>query len=189
VTGFDHFNFIGPIYDRIFGRHEDVEILDLAETSPDQRILDVGGGTGRVSVLFKRQGANIWIADAARKMLYQAVEKDLPVVETVSEHLPFKSGCFDRVILVDALHHVVDQGQTLSEMWRVLSPGGRIIIEEPDIRNFFVKLIALGEKLMLMRSHFLAPKTIAAMGKKLSPENVDVVCKNGIAWVIITKAI
>ena len=59
--------------------------------------------------------------------------------------------------MVDALHHVIHQGQTAREMYRVLKPGGRIVIEEPDIRKFGVKLIAVAEKLLLMRSHFLSP--------------------------------
>ena len=60
--------------------------------------------------------------------------------------------------MVDALHHVINHGQTAREMYRVLKPGGRIVIEEPDIRSFYVKLIAVAEKLLLMRSHFLSPQ-------------------------------
>ena len=45
-------------------------------------------------------------------------------------------------------------------MFRVLKPGGLLVIEEPDIRTFGVKLIAIAEKLLLMRSHFLAPEEI-----------------------------
>ena len=47
--------------------------------------------------------------------------------------------------MVDALHHVADQEATIRELWRLLKPGGRIIIEEPDIRRFEVKLLALIE--------------------------------------------
>ena len=47
----------------------------------------------------------------------------------------------------------------------VLKPGGSIVIEEPDIRKFTVKLIALAEKITLMRSHFLSPDKIAGLFK------------------------
>ncbi len=57
--------------------------------------------------------------------------------------------------MVNALHHVCNQQETVNELWRTLQPGGRIVIEEPDVRTFAVKLFALGEKLALMRSHFL----------------------------------
>lgn len=189
MSGFDHFNLIGPIYDWIFGRRKDVEIMELVNMEPHHRVLDVGGGTGRVSVLFKDSVANIWIADIARKMMFEAVEKGIAGVQTVSESLPFPDGSFDRIILVDALHHVADQNQTLSEMWRLLSPGGQMIIEEPDIHNAIVKLVALGEKLLLMRSHFLSPEEIVKRAKTLSPEKIEVTLKKGIAWVIISKVI
>jgi demethylmenaquinone methyltransferase/2-methoxy-6-polyprenyl-1,4-benzoquinol methylase len=46
---------------------------------------------------------------------------------------------------------------------RVLEPEGRSVIEEPDIRTFGVKLVALAEKILLMRSHFLSPIQIASL--------------------------
>jgi demethylmenaquinone methyltransferase/2-methoxy-6-polyprenyl-1,4-benzoquinol methylase len=58
---------------------------------------------------------------------------------------------------------VISQAETASELWRVLQPGGRIVIEEPDVRTWAVKLVALGEKLALMRSHFLSPPRVAAL--------------------------
>ncbi len=56
--------------------------------------------------------------------------------------------------MMDALHHMSFQKQAIGELWRVLKPGGRIVIIEPDIRRFVVKLIAIGEKIILMESHF-----------------------------------
>ena len=69
-------------------------------------------------------------------------------------------------------------------MFRVLRTGGVLVIEEPDIRTFGVKLIALAEKLLLMRSHFLAPDKIEKLfeigEKKIRAED-------GTAWVIVRK--
>jgi len=91
--------------------------------------------------------------------------------------------------MVDALHHVADQMQTLREITRLLAPGGIAIIEEPDIHNFLVKIIALGEKIMLMRSHFLKPERIAEMVLEIGGSDVVINKKKGIAWVIITRHI
>jgi demethylmenaquinone methyltransferase/2-methoxy-6-polyprenyl-1,4-benzoquinol methylase len=69
-------------------------------------------------------------------------------------------------------------------MFRVLKPGGMLIIEEPDIRTFGVKLIALAEKMLLMRSHFLTPDQIV----KLFPEGEKSIrAEDGTAWVIVRK--
>lgn len=187
MSGFNHFNFIGPIYDRTFGRKVDREMLKLAEVESGQSLLDVGGGTGRVTILFKEITKNLLIADSASKMLHQAQEKDLRTVNSHSECLPFQNEIFDRVIMVDALHHVSNQQLTLNELWRVLAPGGRIIIEEPNIHNFIVKLVALGEKIALMRSRFISPEKIAEMCDFTEKESIQIHRKNGIAWIIITK--
>jgi ubiquinone/menaquinone biosynthesis C-methylase UbiE len=184
---FDHFNFIGPIYDLVFGRHEDLEILDIANPNPSDRVLDVGGGTGRVSNLFKGKVEDIQIADSALGMIRKAQARGIPVVVSLSERLPYPSGRFDLIIMVDAFHHVANQQTTLNEMWRMLALGGKIIIEEPDIQNLSVKLVAFGEKLLLMRSHFVKPNIIAKMAAFNGKSQVEIIRKRGIAWVIITR--
>jgi ubiquinone/menaquinone biosynthesis C-methylase UbiE len=77
-----------------------------------------------------------------------------------------------------------DHAHTAREMFRVLKPGGVLVIEEPDIRTFGVKLIAIAEKLLLMRSHFLAPDEIM----KLFPDGEKTIrTEDSTAWVIIRK--
>ena len=185
---FNHFNFISPIYDLVFGRKIDLEILALAELSDDQYLLDVAGGTGRVSVLFSEISQKLVILDSSMNMLTEARTKGLETVNSHSEKMPFDAEIFDRIILVDALHHVKNQQGTLDEMWRLLSPGGRMIIEEPNINHFAVKLIAFGEKLLLMRSHFLKPEKIVSMCHFDQSVVVDLIEENGIAWIIVIKA-
>ena len=187
MSKFDHFSIIGPIYDHIFGRHEDREIVAFSEVQPGDRILDVGGGTGRVSILFKDNGQSVVVSDSAIGMARQAQDRGLCTVISHAEKLPYAEGRFDRVIMVDAFHHVADQQTTLEEMWRMTAPGGKIIIEEPDIENFYVKLIAVGEKLLLMRSHFVRPDRIAEMVTRNRIAEVDIQRMNGNAWIIITK--
>jgi len=187
MSKFDHFNFIGPIYDLVFGRSESKKIVELTELRKDQNLLDVGGGTGRVTVLYKTISNNLLIVDSAQNMLRKAQEKGIRTVCSQSERLPFRDLKFDRIIIVDALHHVRDQQQTLDEMWRLLAPGGKIIIEEPDFQYFLVKLVALGEKLLLMRSHFLAPQKIIEMCHFSKDATVELQREGGIAWIIITR--
>jgi demethylmenaquinone methyltransferase/2-methoxy-6-polyprenyl-1,4-benzoquinol methylase len=59
------------------------------------------------------------------------------------------------------------------------------VIEEPDLRTFAVKLIAVAEKLMLMRSHFLAPPQIAQLFP--SEAKVRIEAEDITAWVIVEK--
>ena len=97
-------------------------------------------------------------------MLYQSSAKGgLSSVRSLAETLPISDQSVARVLMVDALHHVQNLKETLSELWRILQPGGCIVIEEPDIDTLAVKMIAIAEKAALMRSHFLSAASVAAM--------------------------
>jgi demethylmenaquinone methyltransferase/2-methoxy-6-polyprenyl-1,4-benzoquinol methylase len=89
--------------------------------------------------------------------------------------------------MVDALHHIDYQRETIHDLLRVLKPGGRLVIEEPDINLPVVKLVALGEKMMLMQSHFLSPKKISLIIEELGYR--PKVQSDGAfaAWVIVDK--
>ena len=160
---FDHFDLIAGIYDRS-GQFQVSEMLSgLLGLSPNCLLLDAGGGTGRVAAALRSLVGNVIVADPSRGMLRRASARGLATVCAPAELLPFPSGSFDRVIMVDALHHVFDQGQAARELFRLLAPGGRMVIVEPDIRKFIVKVVAAGEKVLLMRSHFLNGEKIVAL--------------------------
>lgn len=180
-----HFNFLAPFYDRAipFTRLEQtLKVLDLPHSGI---LLDAGGGTGRVADALRPHVGTVIVADVSRGMLDQARQKDLAAVSAESERIPFADGTFDRVLMVDALHHVVHQGETVRELFRVLKPGGRLVIEEPDLRTFPVKLIAVAEKLALMRSRFLAPAQIASLLP--SDANTRIESEDHTAWIIVEK--
>lgn len=180
----DHFDIIAPIYARVtYSALE--KMRELGGLPVEGRLLDIGGGTGRVASALLKDVDEVVIADVSMGMLRQAPRSSLKPVCSHSEKLPFPDNFFERVIMVDALHHVIDQPASAREMLRVLKPGGRIIIEEPDINTFAVKLIALAEKLLLMRSHFLAPLEIASLFPSGSAE---IVSEDSSAWVVISKA-
>jgi len=160
---FDHFDLIAGLYNWTAKFSIPAPLLDLLALPPDSLLLDAGGGTGRVAEALGGMVKEVVVADISRGMLGHAAEKGLEMACTPVERLPFASSTFDRIIMVDALHHVFDQRQTINELWRVLAPDGRIVIIEPDIHKFAVKLIAIGEKMLLMRSHFLSAEEIAAL--------------------------
>lgn len=183
MPAFDHFAAIASIYARVtyFKPHIMREVASLPVRG---RLLDVGGGTGRVSSAIRDLVDEVVIADVSFGMLEKADRSALKPVCGSSESLPFADNFFERVIMVDALHHVIDHADSAREMLRVLKPGGVLVIEEPDIRTFGVKLIALAEKLLLMRSHFLAPNEIA---KLFAEGEKSIRAEDGTAWVIIKK--
>jgi demethylmenaquinone methyltransferase/2-methoxy-6-polyprenyl-1,4-benzoquinol methylase len=160
---FDHFNLIAGFYDRGGQFRVSEFLLGLLALSTNCFLLDAGGGTGRAAAALHSMVKDVFVADPARGMLRRAAGKGLATVCAPAESLPFPSGSFERIIMVDALHHVIDQGQTACELFRILAPGGRIVIIEPDIRKPIVRFIAIGEKVLLMRSHFLTCEKITAL--------------------------
>lgn len=184
---FDHFDFLAPIYDHFIKAKPPETLTSLADLSSSVRLLDAGGGTGRISQYFEPLVNQVIIADLSIQMLAKSQTKDgLDPVNTHSEMLPFPDKSFDRIIMVDALHHVCDQSITALELWRVLTPGGKIVIEEPDIHTRGVKLIALAEKLALMRSHFLSGQEIEDLFSSL-PAAIKIYREDHFVWVVITK--
>ncbi|MDP1546493.1 MAG: class I SAM-dependent methyltransferase [Anaerolineales bacterium] len=183
MPAFDHFALIAPMYARV--SYSKVAVMRaVAELPVHGRLLDVGGGTGRVATAIRDLVDDVVIADVSVGMLREAPLSTLQPVCGGSEALPFADESFERVIMVDALHHVIDHAHTAREMFRVLKTGGVLVIEEPDIRTFGVKLIALAEKLLLMRSHFLAPDEIAEL---FADREKTIRVEDSTAWVIIRK--
>jgi demethylmenaquinone methyltransferase/2-methoxy-6-polyprenyl-1,4-benzoquinol methylase len=189
MAPFNHFDFLAPFYDRFIKSDDLIRFSEFAELPVSGRLLDAGGGTGRKSLPLLNLVTGIVIADSSIGMLTRATRKaGLKTVCAESEKLPFEDESFERVMMVDALHHVTDYRVTAGELWRVLKPGGRIIIEEPDIRMTSIKIMAMIEKLALMRSHFVSPQDIAATFAYPNSEvNIEIV--DSVAWILITKHI
>jgi len=185
---FDHFDFLAPLYETVIKPKEPEALWRHLRLPVSGALLDAGGGTGRVAQHMTGKADAVVIADLSCKMLAESREKPgISAVCAPSERLPFTAGYFARIIMVDALHHVIDQQGTIDELWRVLSPGGVLVIEEPDVRVFGVKLIALGEKILLMRSHFLSPPRIAELFNTYGDAQVTIENDGPIAFVIATK--
>ena len=167
---FDHFGLAAPFYESFIHPGVPEKTLEQLSIPAGAFVLDAGGGTGRVAQFLRGQAAQVVVVDQSFKMLREAHKKEgLNTACSDTERMPFRDNIFDRILMLDALHHVVNQLETINELCRILAPGGRIVIEEPDIRAFGVKLLALAEKLALMRSHFLSPHQIASLVDPAEP--------------------
>ena len=102
------------------------------DPQPGERVLDIAAGTGTSSASIARSGATVVGVDISEGMLEEARRKhrDVEFVLGDAEKLPFHADEFDAVTISFGLRNVNQPKIALSEMYRVLKPGGRIVICE-----------------------------------------------------------
>lgn len=130
------------IYDRffvpaLFGQFAP-ELLRAAAVSAGDRLLDVACGTGTVASAARALGADVSAVDINPGMLAVARRnaRGVTLREGNAEALPFGDGLFDIVTCQFALMFFDDPVVALSEMRRVLKPGGRVALSTwSDIPN------------------------------------------------------
>lgn len=182
------FDFLGPIYDHIFGIKDTGNFDDPLSLPAEGWLLDLGGGTGRSSAGLADKVGQLLLCDLSLPMLKKAESKGIiHRVQASATALPFAEGSFNRIMVVDALHHMPDQHTTTGEMIRTLKSGGRLLIEEPDIRLFAVKLIALMEFVLMMKSTFHTPQEIKEMAESFGAQSEIDTDGRGSAWIMVDK--
>lgn len=110
-----------------------------AGVRPGMRVLDIAGGTGDLALAFARQaGANglVLLTDVNGAMLRAGRDRTLdaglalPVLQCDAEALPFRADSFDVVTVAFGLRNMTHKDAALAEMYRVLRPGGRLLVLE-----------------------------------------------------------
>jgi demethylmenaquinone methyltransferase/2-methoxy-6-polyprenyl-1,4-benzoquinol methylase len=99
---------------------------------PGERVLDVAAGTGTSARLLSRPGVEVVGCDFSPGML-QVARGRVPNVTFVpgdALDLPFDSGSFDAVTISFGLRNVADRQRALAEMYRIVRPGGRVVVCE-----------------------------------------------------------
>lgn len=183
----DHFDILAPFYDRLMGAPDVARLAQLLRLPTAGCLLDLGGGTGRVALPLRRMVGRVVVSDPSGRMLAKARGKRLDAVCARSEFLPFPDGSFDRVLVVDALHHFADQPAAMGDIARVLKPGGRVVVEEFDADRTVVRMAALAEKFAWMQSRFYRPGEIRQM-MRLRGLKAEIAARHRLAaWVVGDK--
>jgi SAM-dependent methyltransferase len=99
----------------------------VAETAP-RRVLEVGGGPGELAARFANElAAEVVMVDVSERMVELARLRGVDARVGDVQQLPFGDGEFDVAVAAWMLFHVPDLDRGLTELVRVLRPGGRLV--------------------------------------------------------------
>jgi len=124
-------------------------IRPLLNLQDGMRLLDVGCGTGSLLKELSQSGKelNLYGIDLSPEMINAARvklkdEKHVVLQEGSAADLPFESNYFDYVVCMNSLHHHANPKQSLTEMARVLKPGGVMILMDGFVDSAVRKLFS-----------------------------------------------
>jgi demethylmenaquinone methyltransferase/2-methoxy-6-polyprenyl-1,4-benzoquinol methylase len=183
----DHFHILAPLYDRLMGPPDAAHLAGLLNLPAAGGLLDCGGGTGRASWPLRRWVGRLVVCDLCERMLARARNRNLNAVRARAEQLPFPDEAFERILVVDALHHFSDPAAAIADFARVLRPGGRIVVEEFDADRKVVRWIALAENIARMHSRFLPPRDIRDLMRACGLKSHVDIGRRLAAWIVGDK--
>ncbi|WOD39248.1 class I SAM-dependent methyltransferase [Nodosilinea sp. E11] len=125
--------FPNPLTLGFFYREKMRAIYTISPNISFESILEVGGGQGGLTALLY-PNANITNLDLDPKFA-QAACNQAPNVKFVcgdATQLPFADESFDAVTMFDVLEHIPNDGEAIAEAFRVLKPGGYLLVSTPD---------------------------------------------------------
>jgi ubiquinone/menaquinone biosynthesis C-methylase UbiE len=119
----------------------------------DDRVLDLGCGPGGFTAVLAETARSVVGLDVSREWVDAANATfrahGLANAESVlasGESLPFADSSFDAVTLVDVIHHLDRPSMVLQEVARVLVPGGKLLVFEPNKLNPVLTLLCVFDR-------------------------------------------
>ena len=119
-------------------------VLESLAATAGETVLDVGCGNARDMLPILQAGAGIVGVDLSAGMIQQArlelAAAGYPDVELEigdATRLRFAAESFDKILCSEVIEHIPNTDDAISEMYRVLKPGGRLIVSTPNRRSWY----------------------------------------------------
>lgn len=179
-----YYEFGKPLSAEVMARiHRDV--LNKFPVTRSCRMLDVGGGVGLFSQIFKRRIKQVTLTDISLTMLKSAQELNPknPGLVCDASSLPFKKNSFERVLCYSVFHYLAGQAaarKVLEEFVRVTKPGGAIFVGDILYPDAIAKRAIEGQpQITTAAKKLFWPKKLShhLSKKKFAPEFFKNFCK------------
>ncbi len=115
-----------------FGQDRRLDLIRRHVPLEGARILDIGCGLGVYVRKFREFSDDVCGIDIDPKRLREGAKTTPGLMLAVGEHLPYPDATFDAIVLNEVIEHVTDDEATMAEAFRVLRPGGHIVIYAPN---------------------------------------------------------
>lgn len=134
------YDLAAAVYDKklsFLNGFEQGKLLPMTGDVKGKKILDVGAGTGRISLSLASAGGLVTALDVSAKMLdiLKKKNKKIEIMVADAENLPFSDSSFDLVVAAFLIVHLSDLKIFFSEAHRVLKDGGRFIVTNINQRR------------------------------------------------------
>ena len=150
-------------------------LKDTNLLQPNHRILEVGCGIGNIVFELTEQGYDIIGRDISREAIAYGRKKypDIKIEVQPAEELKFETESFDIVLSFDLFEHVVRIDRHISEVFRVLRPGGYYMLQTP---NKYSNIIfeTLKSRTLQWRSYHPSLHSPGQLRRRLSGNGFDV---------------
>lgn len=166
------YNLAANFYDekeKYLNSFEQGQLLPLLGDVSNKKILDVGAGTGRLSVKLAKLGANITALDVSDKMLEKIKKtrnQEIKIIIGDAEAMPFEDETFDIVVAAFLIVHLKDPTKFFDEVYRVLKDGGIFVVT--NINQKDSPLVKTKEGEILIDSYYHRPKKIREILEQLA---------------------
>jgi SAM-dependent methyltransferase len=121
-----------PSYVWRFGQERRLALIDEYAPLRGRKILDVGCGIGTYVHKLRQFSDQVYGIDIESERIAEGGRLLPNLMVAAAERPPFVSGSFDVILLHEVLEHVEDDRQVVAEAYRLLAPGGRMVIFAPN---------------------------------------------------------
>jgi ubiquinone/menaquinone biosynthesis C-methylase UbiE len=151
-----------PAYYGSYAVKRRIAKIDETVDLKGKHVLDLGCGNGCYTEELARRAAKVCGIDIRMSHL-EAFRARIPRVQAAGENLPFAPESFDAVTMIEVLEHTHCDGKVLEECFRVLKPGGLLILLVPGIST----------QAPLLRSNLYSPQTSLDGSKRRVSKSPD----------------